>query len=65
MNIELKGADRPASVAVFGVNRVPDTSVIASGPATARAAGLLAVWSTIRLLTIRGWESCTTPFFWV
>src|SRR4051794_31693993 len=33
-------------------------------PAAAMAAGLVEVWSTIRLLIVRGWESKTKPFFW-
>ena len=33
--------------------------------AAAMAAGLVEVWSTIRLLITRGWESTTLPFFWV
>ena len=32
--------------------------------AAAIAAGLVEVWSTIRLLITRGWESTTLPFFW-
>ena len=32
--------------------------------AAAMAAGLVEVWSTIRLLITRGWESTTLPFFW-
>src|SRR3954453_13248621 len=33
-------------------------------PAASRAAGLVEVWSTIRLLTTRGSESNTSPVFW-
>lgn len=33
-------------------------------PAAETAAGLVAVWSTIRLLITRGWESTTLPVFW-
>ncbi len=32
-------------------------------PAAATAAGLVDVWSTIRLLMVRGWESKTLPDF--
>src|SRR4051795_8391004 len=31
--------------------------------AAATAAGFVEVWSTIRLLMVRGWESKTKPFF--
>ncbi len=31
--------------------------------AAATAAGFVEVWSSIRLLTVRGWESKTKPFF--
>ena len=34
-------------------------------PAAATAAGLVEVWSTIRLLIVRGWESKTLPVFCV
>src|SRR4029077_12685815 len=33
-------------------------------PAAATAAGLVEVWSSIRLLITRGWESKTDPVFW-
>ena len=40
VNIELNGADRPTSGAMFGMGSVPSGSATTSGPATATAAGL-------------------------
>ena len=39
--------------------------VLTGLPAAARAAGLVEVWSTIRLLIVRGSVSKTEPFFCV
>ena len=65
VNSELNGADSPTSGATFGIDSVPLASGTAPSPAAATAAGLVGVWSTIRLLTTRGCESTTVPFFWV
>jgi Ca2+-binding RTX toxin-like protein len=68
--LELKDADRPSSGAALGMKNVwngvpsarnPLTSSPPTAVAAATAAGLLAVWSTIRLEMMRGWESKTKP----
>ena len=56
--MELNGADSPTSGATFSMNSVPVARVgRVRQPAAATAAGLVGVWSTIRLLATRGWES--------
>ena len=51
---------RRAGVRVTGTT--PALPWVRTGkPAAATAAGLVEVWSTIRLLTVRGWESKTAP----
>ena len=77
VNTRLKGAERPKSGVMFGMKNVPVFGSVVCGPwhtkppepqglaAAAAAAGLFAVWSTIRLLMVRGWESKTFPDFCV
>ncbi|CAB4556388.1 unannotated protein [freshwater metagenome] len=66
VKIELYGAERPSSGATFGMSSVPVIgSTSGLSPAAARAAGLVAVWSTMRLLMTRGALSTTMPDVWV
>ncbi|MDT4851419.1 hypothetical protein FQZ97_855990 [compost metagenome] len=76
MNQELKGAERPSSGVELGMKKTSWSSGVpnmpsspglmtgAAPPLASTAAGLLAVWSTIRLLMVRGWESITMPLLW-
>src|SRR4029077_14513943 len=52
----------PGSV-VHGVAEGGSPCVRTGNCAAATAAGFVDVWSTIRLLIVRGWESKTKPFF--
>ena len=61
VNQELYGAERPTSGATFGMKNAPDGVTSGFSPAAATAAGLSAVWSTMRLLMTRGWLSKTVP----
>ncbi|MCY1411684.1 hypothetical protein D9M68_672740 [compost metagenome] len=73
VNQELKGAESPSSGVVLGMKKTSRSSGVlkmpsrpglrtgAAPPLASTAAGLLAVWSTIRLLMIRGSASATLP----
>ncbi|MDT4890641.1 hypothetical protein FQZ97_1275090 [compost metagenome] len=77
MNQELKGAESPSSGVVLGMKKTswssgvpkmpsrPGLSTGSAPPLASTAAGLLAVWSTIRLLMVRGCESITRPLLWL
>src|SRR3954470_15916705 len=58
------GGTASGSGSVVHGNRPGLPWVRTGNAAAATAAGFVDVWSTIRLLMVRGWESKTKPFFW-